>query len=141
MELSRIDENTWEIRKHGGMRVPGRVYASDSLMALMKRDNTLQQVANVAHLPGIVKHSFAMPDAHSGYGFSIGGVAGFDMETGVVSPGGVGYDINCLSGDTIVIDEYGRRRKIMDLEKDFLPLADQRGVVLQSVKGCATDEP
>jgi tRNA-splicing ligase RtcB (3'-phosphate/5'-hydroxy nucleic acid ligase) len=95
MDIRRIDDFTWEIPKCGGMRVPGRVYATDSLMALMKRDNTLQQVANVAHLPGIVKYSYAMPDAHSGYGFSIGGGAGFDFESGIICPGGIGYDINC----------------------------------------------
>lgn len=78
------------------MRVPGRVLASDRLMSAIRDDIALQQVANVAHLPGIVGYSWAMPDCHMGYGFPIGGVAAtaFD-EDGVISPGGVGYDINC----------------------------------------------
>jgi tRNA-splicing ligase RtcB len=85
----------WEIPRQGGMRVPGRVYASDALMAGLRDDPSLQQVANVAHLPGIVGYSLAMPDIHWGYGFPIGGVAAVDAGEGVVSPGGVGYDINC----------------------------------------------
>jgi tRNA-splicing ligase RtcB (3'-phosphate/5'-hydroxy nucleic acid ligase) len=95
MEPVRINDHTFELPKQGGMRVPGRIYASEKLMALMKKDTTLQQIANVAHLPGIVNYSYAMPDAHSGYGFPIGGVAAFDIDDGIVSPGGVGYDINC----------------------------------------------
>ncbi|MHA2610707.1 MAG: RtcB family protein [bacterium JZ-2024 1] len=78
-----------------GMRVPGLIYASERLMEAIQADQSLEQVANVATLPGILKYSFAMPDIHWGYGFPIGGVAAMDWETGVVSPGGVGYDINC----------------------------------------------
>lgn len=93
--INKLNEYLWEIPKSGGMRVPGRVYASDKLMESIKNDQSLQQVANVAHLPGIVKFSLAMPDIHWGYGFPIGGIAATDAEDGVVSPGGVGYDINC----------------------------------------------
>jgi len=75
--------------------VPGRVFISDKLMAAAMQDNALLQVVNVAHLPGIIDASMAMPDIHWGYGFPIGGVAAFDAEQGVISPGGVGYDINC----------------------------------------------
>ena len=82
-----------EYRK--GMRVPGIVFADESLIAQADRDRALEQVINVAFLPGIVKASLAMPDIHWGYGFPIGGVAAFDTEGGVISPGGVGYDINC----------------------------------------------
>src|SRR5262245_65187711 len=82
------------------MRVPGRIYASAALLEPAKRDESIQQVRNVAHLPGIVKHALAMPDFHWGYGFPIGGVAAFDAEEGIVSPGGVGYDVNCLEGST-----------------------------------------
>ena len=78
-----------------GMQVPGVIYADDTMLAQIRSDQAPQQVANVAHLPGILKTSFAMPDIHWGYGFPIGGVAGMDADTGVVSPGGVGYDINC----------------------------------------------
>jgi len=77
------------------MRVPGIIYASERLLKGMGNDEGTRQVANVAHLPGIVTASLAMPDMHWGYGFPIGGVAAFDMEEGIVSPGGVGYDINC----------------------------------------------
>ena len=77
------------------MRVPGLIYADEKLLARIRSDNTAQQVANVAHLPGIVRHSLAMPDIHWGYGFCIGGVAATGGPDGVISPGGVGYDINC----------------------------------------------
>jgi len=95
VKLRRLDEFRWEVPKEGAMRVPGIIYASEKLMKAMGQDESPRQVANVAQLPGIVKHSLAMPDMHWGYGFPIGGVAAFDMEGGVVSPGGVGYDINC----------------------------------------------
>jgi len=77
------------------MRVPGIIYSSGKLMKAMGKDESPKQVANVAQLPGIVMHSLAMPDMHWGYGFPIGGVAAFDINGGIVSPGGVGYDINC----------------------------------------------
>lgn len=94
-ELKRISDYLWEIPRSGNMRVPGRIYASSALMSHIESDQSLMQVANVAHLPGIVKYSLAMPDIHWGYGFPIGGVAALDVEEGVISPGGVGYDINC----------------------------------------------
>jgi len=95
-EVRRIHDYLWEIPKSGGMRVPGRIYADEKLMQAIRGDQSLQQVANVAHLPGIVGYSIAMPDIHWGYGFPIGGVAATDPAAGgVVSPGGVGYDINC----------------------------------------------
>ncbi|HJZ18573.1 MAG TPA: RtcB family protein [Candidatus Nanoarchaeia archaeon] len=95
MEIKKISDNIYEIPKSGNMNVPARIYASQSLFEAMKKDKTLEQVKNVACLPGILKESIALPDAHQGYGFSIGGVAAFDMDSGVISPGGVGYDINC----------------------------------------------
>ena len=96
LTLKRIDETTWEVPKTGAMRVPGRIIASEKLLEPIRRDKVTQQVANVATLPGIVGYALAMPDAHWGYGFPIGGVAATDPENGgVVSPGGVGYDINC----------------------------------------------
>jgi tRNA-splicing ligase RtcB len=94
--LNRIDSTTWEIARTGGMRVPGRIIANEELLKPILRDKAAEQVANVAWLPGIVAYSMAMPDAHWGYGFPIGGVAATDpAEGGVISPGGVGYDINC----------------------------------------------
>jgi len=94
IKINRINEFLWEIPRIGGMRVPGRVYATEKLFSALKEDNSLRQVMNVAHLPGIVGYSLAMPDIHWGYGFPIGGVAAMDASDGVVSPGGVGYDIN-----------------------------------------------
>lgn len=95
--LEKIDDFRWRIPRSykRGMRVPGIIYASEKLLESIKKDMAPEQVANVAHLPGIQKYSLAMPDIHWGYGFPIGGVAAFDAETGVISPGGVGYDINC----------------------------------------------
>ncbi|MBI4822485.1 MAG: RtcB family protein [Deltaproteobacteria bacterium] len=95
LELKRIDDFRYEIPARGKMRVPGRIYASERMMRDIQKDKSPEQVANVAHLPGILKYSFAMPDIHWGYGFPIGGVAAFDEDEGVLSPGGVGYDINC----------------------------------------------
>jgi len=94
MKLQRIDRWRWRIPREGGMKVDGIVYASEAMALALRDDQSLQQVANVAHLPGILGASLAMPDIHWGYGFPIGGVAAMDAETGVVSPGGVGYDIN-----------------------------------------------
>ncbi len=98
MDINRFeqrDENTWEIPAHGKMRVPAIIYADRALIEAMD-DKVYQQVTNVATLPGIVGHSYAMPDAHWGYGFPIGGVAAFDADAGgVVSAGGVGFDISC----------------------------------------------
>src|SRR5262249_45356710 len=95
IKLDRLEDYLWEIPRQGGMRVPGRIYASEKLMSGLKADNSLRQVMNVAHLPGIVGYSLAMPDIHWGYGFPIGGVAAVGVDDGVISPGGVGYDINC----------------------------------------------
>lgn len=95
IELERIDDYRWRIPRRGGMRVPGLIYASAAMARDIAADRSPQQVVNVAHLPGIIGHSIAMPDIHWGYGFPIGGVAAFDADEGVLSPGGVGYDINC----------------------------------------------
>ena len=96
VRLRQLDEYCWEIPPTSGMRVPGRIFASEKLIRDIKTDKSLEQVANVAYLPGIVAASLAMPDIHWGYGFPIGGVAATDPAAGgVISPGGVGYDINC----------------------------------------------
>ena len=95
MIIKKISKNIYEIPKEGKMLVPGIVYASEKLLESIKQDKTLEQVKNVAQLPGILKASIALNDAHQGYGFPIGGVAAFDLDKGIVSPGGVGYDINC----------------------------------------------
>src|SRR5512134_2301423 len=95
MELRRLGEMLWEIPRHGGMRVAARVWASERMMESLRDDPALGQLVNVAHLPGIVGHALAMPDVHWGYGFPIGGVAATDADEGVITPGGIGFDINC----------------------------------------------
>jgi tRNA-splicing ligase RtcB len=95
VKLRQLDDYRWEIPREGKMRTRGLVFASGKMLPKIQEDQSLQQVANVATLPGIEGPSMAMPDIHWGYGFPIGGVAAFNLEEGVVSPGGVGYDINC----------------------------------------------
>ena len=95
MNLVKIHDFLWEIPRQGAMLVPGRIYINASMLEDLRDDPALTQVANVACLPGIVSYSLAMPDVHWGYGFPIGGVAAMDARSGVISPGGVGYDINC----------------------------------------------
>ncbi len=96
-QLIKIDDYRWKIPldQRAGMKVPGLIYASEEMLESIREDQTPQQISNVAFLPGIVGCSLAMPDIHWGYGFPIGGVAAMDVKEGVVSPGGVGYDINC----------------------------------------------
>jgi tRNA-splicing ligase RtcB len=95
MELIQIDDFCWEVEKHGPMRVPARIYSSREMIETIKKEETFKQLVNVAQLPGILTAALAMPDIHWGYGFPIGGVAAFDCDDGIISPGGVGYDINC----------------------------------------------
>ncbi|MFQ6009138.1 MAG: RtcB family protein, partial [Candidatus Zixiibacteriota bacterium] len=124
--IKKVDDCRYEIpqsyvsetmKRHGlKMRVPGLIYADEQMLQSITRDNSPEQVVNVATLPGIVSKSIAMPDIHHGYGFAIGGVAAFDATEGVISPGGVGYDINCgvrLLTSNLVFDEL--RPKIQSL--------------------------
>ncbi len=118
-DIKKIDEYRWEVLKSGNMRVPGVIYLSDSMMKLTKTEGAPKQVSNVATLPGILKASFAMPDVHQGYGFPIGGVAAFDWDEGVISPGGVGYDINCLHSTTCILNKYGYTHAISEMKKNW----------------------
>ena len=95
-KIEQIDENRWRIPRQSrpDMRVDGIIYANSQLIGDVLEGGGLEQVANVATLPGVVVASMAMPDIHWGYGFPIGGVAAFDLKGGIISPGGVGYDIN-----------------------------------------------
>jgi len=132
MELRRIGEHRWEIPQTGGMLVPGAVFASESLIVKASEDRALDQVANVAHLPGIVEASFAMPDIHWGYGFPIGGVAATDVDRGgVVSPGGVGFDICCgvrlLSSDLTTQDFARHGDRIMGELDTRIPRGTGKG--------------
>ena len=95
VNIRRLDKNVWEIPKEGKMRVPARVYASEALFEKIKSDKTLTQLRNATQLPGIQRYAIALPDAHQGYGFPVGGVAALDAQDGVISPGAIGYDINC----------------------------------------------
>ena len=115
-DLRKLDDYRWELPKTGGMRVPARLYATEPMLEDILSDDAPQQAANVAHMPGILGASLAMPDIHWGYGFPIGGVAAFDPDDGVISPGGVGYDINCLSGDSRVLHAHGYTRSIAEME-------------------------
>ena len=93
--INKISNAIWEIPRSGEMTVPARFYATEKMLPQIFHDNALSQLLNVAHLPCIQKYAMAMPDIHYGYGFPIGGVAAFDVDNGIISPGGVGYDINC----------------------------------------------
>src|SRR5258708_16965616 len=113
--LERVNDFCWRIPKSykAGMRVDGLIYADDKMIELIRKDQAPEQVANVAFLPGIQHASLAMPDIHWGYGFSIGGVAATDPdEGGVICPGGIGYDINCLHQKTYVMTLLGYTRPI-----------------------------
>ncbi|MBI5417051.1 RtcB family protein [Candidatus Poribacteria bacterium] len=94
-ELVKINNFMWEVPRTGDMHVPGLIFTDENFVNHLYDENAIEQIKNVAHLPGIVSRSMAMPDVHSGYGFPIGGVAATQLDTGVVSPSGVGYDINC----------------------------------------------
>ncbi len=130
-EVKKISEVEWEIPKTGQMNVPGKIFASEKLMENIKQDKTLEQVKNVAMLPGIINASFAMPDAHQGYGFPIGGVAAFPVDKGIVSPGGVGFDINCgvrlLATNIKVSDFMKKRRQVLHDFKRTIPSGVGRG--------------
>ncbi len=126
IELEQESEFCWRIARHGAMRVPGRVFATRRLLPSLADDRSLEQVANVATLPGIVVASFAMPDVHWGYGFPIGGVAATDVEAGgVVSPGGVGFDISCgvrlLRSDLMLDEVAGQLPELMDALESRIP--------------------
>jgi len=114
MKIKKISENVYEIPKEGKMLVPGRIFASEKLMEKIQQDKTSEQVKNMATLPGIIKYSIAMPDAHWGYGAPVGGVAAFDPKEGIVSPGAIGFDINCgvrLLASNISKEEFLKKRK------------------------------
>ena len=117
-EARRLENELWElpVGTVPGMRVPARVFADPELLAAIEQDRSLEQLANVATLPGIVDAALAMPDIHQGYGFPVGGVAATDAADGVISPGGVGYDINCgvrLLTLPIEFDELADRREAL----------------------------
>ena len=118
----KIGENHYQIDADSnlGMKVPVRIYANETLLQKMLSDRTIMQARNVASIPGIVSHSVVLPDGHEGYGFPVGGVAAMDAEEGMISPGGVGYDINC--GVRLLrsnLNEQTVRSKLKDLVNDL----------------------
>jgi tRNA-splicing ligase RtcB len=116
--LEKVRDYVWEIPQEGDMRVPARVFASEELLEEIKEDKTLQQLKNTTHLPGIQDYAVCMPDGHQGYGFPVGGVAGIDAENGCISPGAVGYDINCgvrmMKTNLTYDDLQGREEELVD---------------------------
>jgi len=126
--LTRIGPCRWELAREAfpGMKVPGLIYGDDYIISRLEKEEALRQVAHVACLPGIVGYSYAMPDIHWGYGFPIGGVAAFRMEEGIISPGGVGYDISC-----------GVRLMTSNIDKaEFIPLSEKITAALFSLIPC-----
>ena len=115
-KLKKISQNEFQLPKIGKMNVPVKLFVSEELLKKVE-ENAIEQIVNVSMLPGIVKYAMAMPDIHSGYGFPIGGVAAFDMDKGIISPGGVGYDINCgvrvLATNIKVADFLKKRKEIL----------------------------
>jgi tRNA-splicing ligase RtcB len=118
IQLERVREFVWEMPREGDMRVPARVLASEALLEEIGGDKTLQQLRNATHLPGITGHAICMPDGHQGYGFPVGGVGATAVEDGCISPGSVGYDINCgvrmLKTNLTYADVRGREEELVE---------------------------
>ncbi len=136
-KLKKISENIYEIPQEGDMNVPGRIYFSDEMIEHVEEDS-LKQVVNVAKLPGIINQSIGLADMHVGYGFPIGGVAAFDMKKGVISPGGVGYDINCsvrlLKTNLSKKDIIDKQKEVMGMLSRKIPSGVGRGSPYQIKK-------
>ena len=133
--LEKVAPYTWEIPRSGAMNVSARVYASESLLEEIAEDKTLEQLRNVAHLPGIYDPAIAMPDAHQGYGFPVGGVAAIDAEDGVISPGAIGYDIGCgvrmLRTNLTREDIAGKEEELVDALFEAVPSGLGAGGVVE----------
>jgi len=119
--LKRIGECLYEIPKdfREDMRVAARLYGDEAILEDALEDLSVEQLVNTATLPGVVRYTLAMPDVHQGYGFPIGGVVATELPHGVISPGGVGYDINCLRGDSLVLHAWGYTRPIAEMAQDW----------------------
>ncbi len=135
IRLQRVSKYIYEMPREGEMNVPGTVFASEKLLEAIRRDKTLEQVQNVARLPGILKASIVLSDAHQGYGFPIGGVAAFDLDEGIISPGGVGYDINCgvrlLRTNLAKPDIMARQKEVVEALYRKIPSGVGRGSKLK----------
>ena len=139
MELRKINDYAWEIPKRAGMKVPAVIYASARLIDTIRKDLTLEQARNVACLEGILKTAYVMPDGHQGYGFPIGGVAAFDLDEGIISPGGVGYDINCgvrlLRTDFTEQDVFEKRGELLGEIFKEVPAGVGKGGITRLSRG------
>src|SRR5574337_590458 len=140
MQVVRVSDEVWEISptEKDGMLVPARIYATRTILESMDA-GVFEQVTNVACLPGIRRYALCMPDGHWGYGFPIGGVAAFDLKEGVISPGGIGFDINCgmrlIRTDLTVSEVAPRIRELVNLLFDIVPAGvGSKGFVKLSVE-------
>ncbi|MGB9867506.1 MAG: RtcB family protein [Bacillota bacterium] len=148
LTVKRIGKCRWEVPVdyRPGMRVPGLIFADEDILDKAMADKAVEQVANVATLPGIVKYAIAMPDIHWGYGFPVGGVAAFDLDEGVICPGGIGYDINCgvrLIATPISVQELRPRiGRLMDLIFKRVPsgVGSEGHIKLSQKESCAVLE-
>ncbi|WP_136715329.1 RtcB family protein [Halorientalis salina] len=134
--LEKVRDYVWEIPQEGGMNAPARVLASEALLEEIEQDKTLQQLKNSAHLPGVRKHAICMPDGHQGYGFPVGGVAGIDAEDGCISPGAVGYDVNCgvrmMTTNLSYDDVQGREEELVNNLFENIPSGLGGGGVVET---------
>ncbi|MXR21485.1 RtcB family protein [Halobacterium bonnevillei] len=125
LTLREVEDNVWEMARDDEMRVPARVFANEALLEQIQDDRTLSQLRNTACMPGVVAPALCMPDGHQGYGFPVGGVAAFDAEDGCISPGAVGFDINCgvrmLRTNLTYEDVQGREEELVDAMFDAVP--------------------
>ena len=125
VRLEKVREHVWEIPREGDMNVPARVLASEALLEEIGEDDTLRQLTNATHLPGMVEPALCMPDGHQGYGFPVGGVGAIDARTGCISPGAIGYDINCgvrMVNTTLTYDDVrGREAELVDALFEAIP--------------------
>ena len=134
--LERVREYVWEMPQTGDMRVPARVLASEALLEEISQDRTLEQLRNATHLPGMTKHAICMPDGHQGYGFPVGGVGAIDAENGCISPGSIGYDINCgvrmMRTNLTYEDLQGRERDLVNALFEAIPSGLGGGGVVET---------
>jgi tRNA-splicing ligase RtcB len=141
--LEKVREHVWEMPPEDGMRVPARVLASEALLEEISQDETLQQIRNTTHLPGIRNYAVCMPDGHQGYGFPVGGVAGIDAEEGCISPGAVGYDVNCgvrmMKTNLAYGDVRGREERLVDALFEAIPSGLGGGGVVQGDQATVED--
>jgi len=134
IETKKISKDEYEIAKTGKMNVPVLIFASEKLLKDMQKDKTLEQAQNVAKLPGIIEKSIVLSDAHQGYGYPIGGVAAFDLDEGVISPGGVGYDIDCsvrLLKTNLTKKDLGNKKELIHSLARTVPSGVGRGSSFQ----------